>query len=184
MNQDGTDNKQATAVELSALLVECVCVPGPGEGQAVAALASALAMRPEVIAEELLYLRAFAVDFAVLMSLGDAPAKDQILSRYYEHWDRIDREAEGTRDALEQRLRDYAGVVGDVEPGAGGLARRLGIALAAFCGNSNGSPPAEPASGDNQAAAELMVFAARLFAALYDEVTSMLTEVDIILLED
>lgn len=175
MSQDGTDNKQATPVELSAILVECVCVAGPGEPEAVAALASSLQLRPDAIAEELLYLRAFAVDFAVLMSLGDAPAKDQILSRYYDHWDRIDAEAEGTRAVLEQRLLDYAAVVGDVEPGHGGLGRQLGIALAAHCG---------VADNGGDASGELMVFAARLFAVLYDEVTSLLTEVDIILFDD
>ena len=171
MNRDGTRN-QATPVELSALLVECVCVPGAGEQEAVGQLAEALHVQPDTLAEELLYLRAFAVDFAVLMSLGDAPAKDHILSRYYEHWQRIDEEAEGARAALEERLQGYAAVVGEVAPG-GGLARQLGIALAARVSVDAGD-----------AAVELMVFGARLFAVLYDEVTSLLTEVDILLLDE
>ncbi len=173
MSEGGSSRRQATAIELSALLVECVCVAGPGEPEAVSALAEALGVKPDVIAEELLYLRAFAVDFAVLMSLGDAPEKDQILACYYEHWERIEVAAEGTRATLEERLRDYAAVVGDVQPGSGGLGRGLGIALAARC-----------AAPDGPAAAELIVFAARLFAVLYDEVTSMLTEIDIVLLDD
>lgn len=172
MNRDRTRN-QATPVELSALLVECVCVPGAGERAAVGQLAAALQVQPEAIAEELLYLRAFAVDFAVLMSLGDAPAKDQILSHYYQHWQRIDEEAEGARAALEERLQGYAAIVGEVAPGGGGLARQLGIGLAARI---------DVDAGD--AAAELMIFGARLFAVLYDEVTSLLTEVDILLLDE
>ena len=172
MNQDRTTRRQATAIELSALLVECVCVPGPGEQQAVGLLATALNVGPEAIAEELLYLRAFAVDFAVLMSLGDTPAKDQILALYYEHWQRLDQEVEGARAALEERLQAYAAVVGDVTPGQGGLARQLGIALAARI------------NGEGQAPGELMVFGARLFAALYDEVRNLLTEIDILPLDE
>ena len=177
MNHNGTTRKQATPVELSALLVECVCVPGPGEQEAVRPLAAAVQVSPEAISEELLYLRAFAVDFAVLMSLGDAPAKDQILSLYYEHWQRIDEQAAGTRAALEERLQGYAAVVGDVTPGHGGLARQLGLALVGHIG-------ADPGSAAGDAAGELMIFGARLFAVLYDEVTSLLTEVDILLLDE
>jgi hypothetical protein len=167
------ERRQASPVELAALLVESVCVPGPGEDDAVRQLGKALSVPPERIAEELLYLRAFAVDFAVLMSLGDSPAKDQILSRYYAHWEGIDENAEGTLAALEERLRDYASVVGDIEPGRGGLAQSLGTALALRC-----QVEAGPAAG------ELMVFGARLFAVLYDEVTSLLTEVELILLDE
>ncbi len=173
MNRNDTSRKQASPVELAALLAESVCVPGEGEQEAVGELAAALQVNADVLAEELLYLRAFAVDFAVLMSLGDSPAKDQILSRYYEHWERIDAEAEGTLEILEQRLLDYAAIVGDVERGHGGLARQLGIALAVRCDVEAG-----PAAG------ELMVFGGRLFAVLYEEVSAMLTEIDILLLED
>ena len=173
MNRDEGTRKQASPVELAALLADAVCVPGIGEKEAVGQLAAALQLQEEAISEELLYLRAFAIDFAVLMSLGDSPEKDQILSRYYEHWERIDGEAEGTLAILEQRLRDYAAIVGDVEPGHGGLARQLGIALAARCGVDAG-----PEAG------ELMIFGARLFAALFDEVSGLLTEVEIVLLEE
>ena len=167
------NRKQASPVELAALLAESVCVPSAGEPEAVGHLAALLRVKADAMAEELLYLRAFAVDFAVLLALRDSPAKDQILSRYYEHWERIDAEVEGTLAILEERLQDYAAIIGDIEPGTGGLARQLGIALAARCGVK-----------DNPDAGELMIFGGRLFAALYEEVTAMLTEVEIVLLEE
>lgn len=167
------NRREASPVELAALLADSVLVPGPGEQDAVQQLGQALAVPADRISEELMFLRAFAVDFAVLMSLGDAPAKDQILGGYYEHWRRIDAEAEGAMEALEERLRDYAALVGSIEPGQGGLGRQVGQALAVRCGVQAGIE-----------AGELMVFGARLFAVLYDEVTQLLTDVDIVLLED
>jgi hypothetical protein len=172
VSPDRPTRKQATPVELAAILAESVFVPGEGERQAVEKLAELLEVKADVISEELLYLRAFAVDFAVLMSLGDSPAKDQILSGYYEHWQRIDADAPGTMEILEERLRDFAAIVGDIELGAGGLTRQLGITLAARC-----QVDAGPAAG------ELMVFGGRLFAVLYEELTALLTEVEIVLLE-
>ena len=160
-------------MELAALLVDTVCVPGSGEQEALGELAGFLGVERGSMESELMFLRAFAVDFAVLLALGDSPAKDQILSRYYEHWERIDAEVEGTLAILEERLQDYAAIIGDIEPGTGGLARQLGIALAARCGVK-----------DNPDAGELMIFGGRLFAALYEEVTAMLTEVEIVLLEE
>lgn len=161
--------RQATPVELAALLVESVCVPAAGEAEVVAHLAATLELPPEALGEELLYLRAFAVDFAVLMTLGDAPAKDQILSRYYAHWNRIDEQSGGTLAALEERLGDYAAAIGQAQ-GQAGLAAQVGRALAERCGLD----PAPP---------QLAVLGARLFAAVYEEVTAMLTEVEIVLLE-
>ena len=117
------NRKQASPAELAALLAECVCVPGAGEPEAGGHLAALLRVKADAMAEELLYLRAFAVDFAVLLALGDSPAKDQILSRYYEHWERIDAEVEGTLAIFEERLQDYAAIIGDIEPG-GALRRR------------------------------------------------------------
>ncbi|HIG16751.1 MAG TPA: hypothetical protein EYQ31_05370, partial [Candidatus Handelsmanbacteria bacterium] len=63
MNRNDTSRKQASPVELAALLAESVCVPGEGEQEAVGELAAALQVNADVLAEELLYLRAFAADF-------------------------------------------------------------------------------------------------------------------------
>jgi hypothetical protein len=172
VSPDRPTKKQATPIELAAILAESVFAAGEGEQEAVGQLAELLQVKADAISEELLYLRAFAVDFAVLMSLGDSPAKDQILSGYYEHWQRIEADAPGTMEILEERLQDFAAIVGDVEPGAGGLARQLGIALAARC-----QVEAGPAAGD------LIVFGGRLFAVIYEEVTALLTEVEIVLLD-
>ena len=156
------------------MLVQAVCVPGEAEPAAVAALAAALGLDAEAVAEELLYLRAFAIDFAVLMALGDSPAKDQIQTRYYEHWTRIDQQAGGQAlRAMEERLQEYAMAVGASAHGQGGLAAQVGQSLALRCG-----------AGEGPDAAELAVFGGRLFAALYDEVVALLTDVEIVLLEE
>lgn len=159
-------------MELSALLVESVCVPAAGEAEAVAQLAGILGLRAEALGEELLYLRAFAVDFAVLLTLGDVPAKDQLLAHYYGHWHRIDDQSGGdTLAALEERLGEYAAAVGQVIPAHRGLAAQVGRALAECCGRPDAPP-------------ELVVLGGRMFAALYEEVTALLTDVEIVLLEE
>jgi hypothetical protein len=171
---DGPQNRrQASPVELAALLVQAVCVPGEGEEAAVTLVADNLGLEAASIGEELMYLRAFAIDFAVLMGLGDSPAKDQILSRYYEHWKRIDEGAGGgTQEAMEERLGAYAAAVGQSAQAQGGLSDEVGRQFASRCVAEGGLD-----------ATELVVFGGRMFAALYDGVVELLTEVEIILVE-
>ena len=169
---DGGSRRQVTPAELAALFVDAVSIPGEGEADAVRELSAALDLEAESVSGELLYLRAFAVDFAVLMGLGDSLAKDQILSCYYEHWTRID-EAEGdTLVAMEERLQAYAAAVGAGAHGQVGLSGEVGQAFAVRCVDAEGPP-----------VTELMVLGGRLFAAVYDEMVGLLTEVDIVLEE-
>ena len=149
--------------------MDTVCGAAAAGDAAVAELAEFLRLPAEQLQGELMFVRAFAVDFAAAMTLGESAERQEIQARYYEHWDRVASQAGGDVLAdLDHRLQYYAGAVGDAAAGAG-LAAQVGEAFAALCRAQEGG------------AAELAVLGGSMFAALFEEVCDLLSTIDIVL---
>ena len=100
-----TARKEATPIELGALLMDAVCKPGEREQEAVRQLAAHLGVDLERLQMELMYLRAFAVEFATTISLGESPDREAVSTQYYRHWDQVAEQAgEGVAEELDARL--------------------------------------------------------------------------------
>lgn len=161
--------RQATPIELSALLMEAVCGPAATTDAAVAELAEFLELSAGHLQGELMFVRAFAVDFATSLTLGDSAEREAIRAHYYEHWDGISAQAGGDVAAdLDQRLQYYADAVGESAAGTG-LAAQVGQAFAALL----------PSSGEG--AGEVAVLGASMFAALFEEVCDLLNSIELVL---
>ena len=161
--------REATPIEIAALLMDAVCTPEEKEQAALNELADHLQVDLDQMQSELLFLRAFAVDFATAMALGQAPERQAILERYYLHWEQIDQEVGGGLLAdLQARLQLYTETVGSHERAPAGLKGLVGRAFAQCCG------------GD-EVEEELAVLGGEMFGALFEEVVDLLQEVDIAL---
>ena len=164
--------KEATPIELGALLMDAVCKPGEQEQQAVRQLAAHLGVDLERLQLELMYLRAFAVEFATIISLGESPAREAVATQYRRHWDQIAEQAgEGVVEELNDRLAAYAEAVNNTDPGAPSLRDLIGQAFARSCQDED--------RGD-----DLSVLGGSMFAALFDEIADLYETVEIVLLED
>ena len=73
--------RQATPVELAALLMDAACRSSDAEESALRKLAEFFKLDLHGMLDELMFLRAFTVDFAIAITLGDGPEKEQILAR-------------------------------------------------------------------------------------------------------
>ena len=173
--------KNATPIEIGALLMETVCVSGASEQPALEELAEYLGTPLGRMQSELLFLRAFAVDFALNMSLGDGPARWAIAEQYYRHWETVAEGAgEDTMDGLEEHLNYYTEVVNTSHIGAAGLTEQVGMAFATRCMPAVSGEDGEPHSGNS---ADLAMLGGSMFVALFDEVSDMLTQVEIVLID-
>ena len=165
------ERREASPVEIGALLMDAVCTPSAQEQDALSELAIHLGVELERMQTELLYLRAFAVDFALALSLGESPAKEAITTHYYSHRDLVAREAgEGLLEDLQLRLAAYARVVGDADADPDGLKGQLGQLFADNCQDGGQSP-------------DLALLGGAMFAALFEEVADLFNVVDIVLYE-
>ena len=170
--------KQATAIEIAALLMEAVCVPASSEQEALQELASYLDAPLDRMQAELMFLRAFAIDFALRMSLGDGPARWEIAEQYFHHWEMIaEKTDDRTMDDLHERLKYYVDVVNNSHTAAAGLTEQIGMAFASHCTSPHGDDECDDATID------LAMLGGSMFVALFDEVSDMLTHLDIILLD-
>ena len=173
--------KNATPIEIGALLMETVCVSGASEQPALEELAEHLGTPLGRMQSELLFLRAFAVDFALNMSLGDGPARWAIGEQYYRHWETVAEGAGGdSMEGLEEHINFYTEVVNSSYIGAGGLTEQVGMAFASRC-----LPAAADDDGDSQPgnSMDLAMLGGSMFVALFDEVSDMLTQVEIVLID-
>ena len=163
--------KEATPIELGALLMDAVCQPGEQEQKAVRQLADHLGVDLARLQLELMYLRAFAVEFATVISLGESPAREAVSTQYYRHWDQVAEEAgEGVVEELSDRLAVYARAANTTDPGSPSLRDLIGRAFARSCRDE------EP--GD-----DLAVLGGSMFAALFDEIADLYDSVEIVLLD-
>ena len=160
--------RQATAIELSAVLVQIVVVPGASEAEAVQSLAQELGVPAGMVQLELLYARAFAIDMAFKVSLGEGREADQLRAQYTARLRQADTDPEIDAWALmQERLATYASVV-DAEDAAD-LASTVGRCFAMTFGQA-----AAPMAGD------LVHLGGRLFVTLFEEVSALLTEVELV----
>ena len=175
--QPPPSKQQATPGELAVLMVETVCVSASGEREALQELADFLQVERSRVESELMFLRAFAVDFATTMALGDSPERMAISALFYEHWEAVSDQA-GTvvLDDLQDRIGYYTEVIHAPEDVYQGLAGQVGAAFAACC-RAGGDGTEE--EGQEEAA----MLGGSMFAALFDEVSEMLSGLDIVLYE-
>lgn len=162
--------KEATPVEIAALLMDAACAPSAQEQEAFGELAVLLGLDLRHLQTELMFLRAFAADFATSITLGQSPEREAILGSYYRHWERIDQQVGGVMADLQARLQLYTEAVSALESHPAGLQEQLGRAFAGCC-------QAGEAEGD------LVVLGGTLFGALFAEIADLLQEVDIVLLD-
>ena len=169
------NRKEATPIEVAALMMDAVCTPSDREEDALRELAAHLQVPLETIQSELLYLRAFAVDFATSVTMPESPEKKAVVERYNGHWGLIGKEAgEGVLEDLELRLRAYAEAVSASSPNPEGLRGLVGKVFAQICTADVNLPGR--ASGE-----ELGFLGGAMFAALFDEMADLFDNVDIVL---
>jgi hypothetical protein len=160
---------QVTPVELAALFMEAACQTSDEERKALAGLAEFLGVDLGQVLAELMFLRTYAVDLAVAMTLGHSPARQVLLEQFYGHWERISEEAGFVLSGdLQAHLGYYTEAVGDET--SGGLGDRVGQAFAARFGG--------------EGATEMALLGGRMFGAFYEEIAQTLGLVEIVLYEE
>ena len=165
--------KEASPLEIAALLMDAVCTPADSEQAALRELAEHLGVDEQLLQIELMHLRAFSVDFATVIALGESPEREAILDQYYFHWDRIARQAgDQVLDDLQDRLAYYGQVVAEPDLQAGGtegLLGQIGLAFARRCQRE-------------EQGQDLALLGGAMFGALFDEITDLYEGLDIVLL--
>ena len=147
--------------------MDVVCKPAEREERALTNLAAHLNVEPGQLRAELLYLKAFAVDFAVALALGDSPEKSEILDNYYGHWENMARHDAGILSDLHERVSYYSEDAVSGREHAHGLDGQVGQAFAdRFAAVERGE--------------ELLLVGGQMFAALFAEVTDLFHAVDIV----
>lgn len=160
--------RQATPVELAALLVEAVCVPDSSEEDAVEELAQFAEVPASAVLSELMFVRAFAVEFGAETTLGDSEEKRAIFERYYQHWEMLADKTDGNLlEDLQERLEYYTDAV-HLPSQVSGLTGQIGVAFAARC------------HSDPQGREDLAMLGGSLFAALFEEIAELLQSIEIL----
>jgi len=161
--------RQATPVELAALLMEAVCVAGSSEQEAVEEMAQIVEVPAQAMFSELMFLRAFAVEFGAEMALGDSEEKRAIFERYYQHWEMVgDKTDSNLMDDLQERLEYYTNAVHAPTSEVSGLTGQIGVAFAARC------------RAQDEGREDLAMFGGSLFAAMFDEIAELLQGIEIL----
>lgn len=169
--------RQATAIELSAVLFQAVVIPGAGEQEAAASVATALDVPTAHVQLELLHARAFAVEMALRVGLSDTPAAQQLREQYAARLrEQSGQEQEAAWELLQERLGMYEAAVETAA--ASGLATLVGNSFSRLF---EPGPAAGPAA--REMAGDLAHLGGRLFAALFEEVNGLLAEVELIAVE-
>ena len=162
--------EEASPVELSALLMDAVCTPAEREQTALGELAGHLGMERNILQSELMFLRAFAVDFAIALTLGQSPEQQAVLARINSHWERLDREVGA--DLLED-LQDRLALYGE----AGGSELSDSTGLSGLVGRVF----AQCVPGKHQGE-DLSLLGGSMFAAFFAEIVNLFEEVEIVLI--
>lgn len=152
--------------------MEAVCQVDSSQEDVIHHFGDLFGAKGERLQAELMFLRAFAVDFATVMTLGDSAEKQAISSRYYEHWEKIATEVgDGVIADLQEHLEYYQDTIAAPSE-ADGLAGQVGRAFASLCGVTE--------EGEE----ELAVLGGSLFVALFEEVCDLFTNIDILLIDE
>ncbi len=161
--------RQATPVELAALLMEAVCVAGSSEQEAVEEMAQIVEVPAQEMLSELMFLRAFAVEFGAEMALGDSEEKRAIFERYYRHWEMVADTTDGNLiEDLHERLEYYTNAVHAPASEVSGLTGQIGVAFAEHC------------RVHDEGREDLAMLGGSLFAALFDEIAELLQSIEIL----
>jgi hypothetical protein len=161
--------RQATAVELAALLMEAVCVTGSSEEEAVEEMAQIVGVPAQQMLSELMFLRAFAVEFGADLALGDCEEKRAIFERYYDHWEMVAGKTDGNLvEDLHESQEYYTNAVHSPTSEVSGLTGPVGVAFAARC------------RAQDDGREDLAMFGGSLFAALFDEIAELLQSIEIL----
>ena len=156
--------KEASPVEIAAVLMDAVCHPADREDSAMSTLADHLELEPGQLRSELLYLKAFAVALA----LGECPEKSELLDHYYGHWEHIAGQSDaGILDDLHDRVSYYSEAATSLQDTASGLDRQAGQAFADRFGTAD-------------RVEDLTLVGGQMFAALFAEVTDLFHAVNIV----
>ena len=162
--------KEATSVELAALLMEVVCTSAEREESALSELAGHLGLDLGLLQSELMFLRAFVVDFVIAMTLGQTPMRRAILMRFYHHWERLDQEVgSGLMDDLQDRLTLYGEAVGSSVKGDTGLSGLVGGAFAQCCHQED--------QGE-----DLALLGASMLGAFFEELAHLFESLEVVLM--
>ena len=161
--------RQATPVELAALLMEAVCVAGSSEQEAVEEMAQIVEVPAPEMLSELMFLRAFAVEFGAEMALGDSEEKHAIFERNYQHWEMVANKTDGNlMEDLQEHLAYYSDAVHAPTSEISGLTRQIGLAFALRC------------RAHDEGREDLAMLGGSLFAALFDETAQLLQSIEIL----
>ena len=161
--------RQATPVELAALLMEAVCVAGSSEQEAVEEMAQIVEVPAPEMLSELMFLRAFAVEFGAEMALGDSEEKRAIFEHYYQHWEMVANKTDGNlMEDLHEHLEYYSDAVHAPASEVSGLTGQIGMAFASRCRAQDAGREA------------LAMLGGSLFAALFDETAELLQSIEIL----
>ncbi len=152
-----------TVAQLSSLLLQTVTEPGDGERPATDALASQMHISSSQIQLELLHARAFAVDLALETGLGDSSTQLQLKERYTASLQNADEEA---WELLHERLQTYHAFAEQADASTG-LTGAIGGCFAALFEPGPLTP-------------DLAHLGGRLFSALFDEISELLVQVEIV----
>ena len=164
-----TPRREATPIEIASLLMDAVCTRAEREQAALAELVVHLGVDLGHLQSELMFLRAFAVDFAMVMTVGQTPESRAILMRIHQHWERLDREVDaGLLEDLQDRLALYGKEVGTMAGDKGGLSGQVGRAFAQCCrGGERGE--------------DLALLGGSMFGAFFEEIANIFDELDVVL---
>ncbi|MEW6755069.1 MAG: hypothetical protein AB1505_29415 [Candidatus Latescibacterota bacterium] len=158
-------------MQIAGVLMDSVCGPVQAETEALHHLSGVLELDLGRLQTELLFLKAFAADFATSMALGQGPALQAILQGFYAHWQRIGQQVgEGVTEDLQERLGLYAEVIGEPDPRAAGLQDSVGRAFSRCCRQEREEP-------------ELVILGGAMFGALFAGISDLLEDVEVVLRE-
>ena len=127
-------------------------------------------MERSILQSELMFLRAFAVDFAIALTLGQSPEQQAVLARINSHWERLDREVGADLlEDLQDRLALYGEAVGSEVSDSTGLSGLVGSVFA------------QCVPGKHQGE-DLSLLGGSMFAAFFAEIVNLFEEVEIVLI--
>ena len=165
-----TPKKEATPVELSALLMDAVCTPSERERVALGELAGHLGVELGQLQSELMFLRAFALDFAIGLALGEGPEQRAILVHLHQHWERLDKDiGAGLLQDLEHRFALYGEEVGSSGGDSTGLSGLVGRVFARCCQSES--------QGE-----DLALLGGSMFSAFFAEIADLFEEIEVVLI--
>lgn len=164
-----SDN-QVAPIELAAVLMDAVCTPAEREREALEELTGHLGMDVEQVQSELVFLRAFAVDWALATALGPGAGRDAMQRHLHQSWQRLENDTgHSLADDLYSRCEMYASRASGPQPHPDGLRGAVGQVFAHCC-------------NAGERGADIALLGGAMFAAFYEETCQLFDAVDLAIL--